>query len=373
VLRPATRRYADALMRTPVVDAHLDMAGNVLIGRDHDLTAEEVRRTDDPSRPKCMVTLRELERGGVAVACATLYVGTATFDGDGVGIYREDPCDSARRQLDVYLGWEADGKARIIRKQGDLKNHLDLWQEDGKLGVVVLIEGGDSITTPDTLADWWDAGVRIVGPAWSGTRYCGGTRRPGPLTDLGRELIVAMREMGMILDFSHMAEQSFWDAIELGPGRVIASHSNARAIVPGGRLIGGDRQLTDDMIRAIGERDGVIGLVLFNGFLTPDYEAALIGSVLTKVLLGPRPDAAPHNFVTLDHVRAHAEHMAALIGWDKIGIGSDFDGGLGVDETPLELRTAADVGRVAEVAPPEFRDAVAGGNWLRVLSESLPA
>ncbi len=330
----------------PIIDAHLDMAMNVLFGRDYSLTANEIREREGGSSG-CMVTLRELERGGVAVAFGTLYVGTGTFDADGVGVYEHDPYDSARRQLDVYLGWEADGKARIIRTKGDLKNHLDLWEDDHTLGIVVLIEGGDSITTPETLGDWWDAGVRVVGPAWSGTRYCGGTRRPGPLTDIGRELIVAMREIGMILDFSHMAEESFWDAIELGPGRVIASHSNARAIVPG------DRQLTDDMIRAIGERDGVVGLVLFNGFLAPDWQAPQV--------------------VTLDHVRAHAEHNAALIGWDKIGIGSDLDGGLGVDETPLELGSAADIGRVAEVAPPEFRDAVAGGNWLRVLSESLPA
>jgi membrane dipeptidase len=360
-------------MRVPVVDAHLDMAGNVLIGRDHDLTAAEVRATDDPARPKCMVTLRELERGGVAVAFATLFVGTATFDADGNGVYKRPPDESAREQLDVYLGWEADNKARIIRTQGDLKNHLDLWQEDGKVGVVVLIEGGDSITSPDKVGEWWDAGVRIVGPAWSGTRYCGGTRRPGGLTAMGRELVDNMRDIGMILDFSHMDEAAFWDCIEVGPGRVIASHSNARAIVPGGPLIAGNRQITDDMIKEIGARDGVIGLVLFNAFLTPEYEASLIGSLLTKVMLGPRSGAAPENFVTLEHVRAHAEHMANLIGWEHIGIGSDLDGGLGEDESPLELRTAADTGRVAEVAPPEFRDAVAGGNWLRLLSEALPA
>jgi membrane dipeptidase len=360
-------------MKAPIVDAHLDMAGNVLSGRDHDLTAEEVRRADDPARPKCMVTLRELERGGVAVAFATLFVGTTSFDADGMPIYRDPPDEAARRQLDVYLGWEADNKARILRTRGDLMDHLELWQEDGKLGVVVLIEGGDSITSPDKLGEWWDAGVRIVGPAWSGTRYCGGTRRPGGLTAEGRELIAGMREMGMILDFSHMDEAAFWECIDVGPGRVIASHSNARAIVPGGPLIAGNRQISDEMIKEIGERDGVIGLVLFNGFLTQEYEAALIGSLLTKVLLGPRPNAAAENFVTLDHVRAHAEHIANLIGWEHVGIGSDFDGGLGEDETPLELRTAADVGRVAEVAPPGFREAVAGGNWLRLLSDALPA
>src|SRR5437764_1428012 len=160
--------------RTPIVDAHLDMAGNVLVGRDHDLSAHEVRATDDPARPKCMVTLRELEHGGVAVAFATLYTGTTRFDDDGVGIYREPPEESAKRQLDVYLGWEADGKARIILSRADLDAHLKAWEQDGKLGVVVLIEGGDSITSPDDLPSWWDAGVRLIGPAWSQTRYCGG-------------------------------------------------------------------------------------------------------------------------------------------------------------------------------------------------------
>jgi membrane dipeptidase len=332
------------------------MAGNVLIGRDHDLDAVDVRRLEEErrqasggagaKRPLCMVTLRELERGGVAVACATLFVGTGTYDDEGLPVYREDPSESARRQLDVYLGWEADGKARIIRSRADLAAHLEAWERDAKLGVVVLIEGGDSIKAPDDLPNWFEAGVRIVGPAWSGTRYCGGTRRPGPLTPAGRELVVAMRELGVVLDASHLAEQSFWDAIEIGPGRIIASHSNARALVPG------DRHLTDDMIKAVAELDGVIGLNMFNRFLVPDWE--------------------PGVEVTLEHVRKHAEHMASIAGWQRIGIGSDLDGGLGLDESPAELLTAADIGRVADVAPPEHREGVAGGNWLRLLGEALP-
>jgi membrane dipeptidase len=359
-------------VRAPIVDAHLDMAGNVLIGRDHDLTAAEVRAADDPRRPVCMVTLRELEAGNVAVAFATLYVGTNRFDDDGVGMYREDPEESAKRQLDVYLGWEADGKARIIRSRGDLESHLTAWEQDGKLGVVVLIEGGDSIRSPDALPEWWDAGVRLIGPAWSQTKYCGGTHRPGPLTDAGRELVVGMRELGFVLDVSHLAEQSFWDAMEVGPGRVMASHSNVRALVPGGPIIDGDRQLSDDMIRAIGERDGVIGLNLFNAFLTPDWEGVIIGRALSQLLL-PRPSERPENFVTLDIVRAHAEHIANLIGWHRVGIGSDLDGGLGRDESPVELDTAADLVRIGDVAPPEARAGVLGGNWLRFLSEALPA
>lgn len=358
--------------KTPIVDAHLDMAGNVLMGRDHFVRASVVRKTDDKRRPKCMVTLRELEAGGVAVAFATLYTGTNRFDDNGAGIYKPPPEDDARRQLDVYLGWEADGKARIVRNQSDLASHLEAWEDDGLVGVVVLIEGGDSIRSPDALPEWWEAGVRIIGPAWSGTRYCGGTRRPGPLTPMGRDLIAGMRELGFILDMSHMAEQSFWDAIDVGPGRTIASHSNVRELVPGDAIIDGARQLSDEQIKAIGDLDGVIGLNLFNGFLTPQFAADIAGRMLTG-LVYPGQRQQPENSVTLDVVRAHAEHIANLIGWQRVGIGSDLDGGLGRDETPVELDTAADLVRVGDVAPPEARAGVLGENWLRLLREALQA
>ena len=202
--------------KVPVVDAHLDMAGNVLGGRDYDLTAEEVRAIESRTDHQIMVTLRELERGNVAVTLGTLFVGTSRFDDDGVGIYKEDPEEMALRQLDVYLGWEADDKVRIIRSRADLASHMEQWQTDGKVGLIVLIEGGDSITSPDRLPVWFERGVRVIGPAWSATRYCGGTRREGPLTEIGRELVAGMKELGVILDVSHMAEESFWQALDVG-------------------------------------------------------------------------------------------------------------------------------------------------------------
>lgn len=354
----------------PIVDAHLDMAMNVLLGRNYDFTAAEIRKIENARTQQCMVTLSELERGDVAVAFGTLFAGTTEYDADGTGIYQSPPDESARKQLDVYLQWEEAGKARIIRDRQALDAHLDAWRSDGKLGIVVLIEGGDSITSPGDLTDWWEAGVRVIGPAWGGTRYCGGTRRGGPLTPIGRDLLLGMRDLGFVLDVSHMAEESFWQALDVGPGRLIASHSNVRTLVPGNTLITGDRQLSDDMIRAIDELDGVIGINLFNGFLSPEWEVGVFGWLVTKVVTGV--DATIGNSVTLDVVRAHAEHIAALIGWHRIGIGSDLDGGLGVDETPVELTSAADLRRVADVVPPEAGAGVLGENWLRFLAEVLP-
>jgi membrane dipeptidase len=339
-------------VKTPIVDAHLDMAWNALAGRELELTAEELRAVEKKTTQQAMVTLPELRRGGVAVAFATLYTGTTKFDDGGVGIYeKEQPDVDARKQLDYYKRWEDDGKARIIRDRASLDAHLAAWESDDVPGIILLIEGGDSITTPDHLSEWWDAGVRVIGPAWRRTRYCGGTLTPGPLTDLGRDLVAAMKDRGVILDVSHMAEQSFWDAMDVGFHRVVATHSNARAVVPNGYPQ--DRHLTDDMIRALGDAGAVIGVVPANAFLDETWKPG--GGELT-----------------LDAVKRHLDHEAELIGWDHLGIGSDLDGGFGREETPVELDTIADLHKIGDVVPSDAREGVLGSNWLRVLRESLP-
>src|SRR5207302_11401583 len=120
------------------------------------------------------------------------------------------------------------------------------------LGLVLLMESADSIEKPSDLTAWRAAGVRVIGPAWSRTRYAGGSKRPGGLTELGAELVARMADQGVALDTSHLAEEAFWEALEVGVHAVCATHSNARA------LVSTDRQLADEMIKAIGERGGVV-------------------------------------------------------------------------------------------------------------------
>src|SRR5436305_12138086 len=119
------------------------------------------------------------------------------------------------------------------------------------------MEGADPIETPAQLGAWTERGVRIIGPAWGKTRYSGGTGAPGGLTELGRQLLRAMRRKHVILDLSHMADQAVADAFALWRGPIMASHSNARAIVPG------DRQLTDGSVAEIGRRGGVLGISFY--------------------------------------------------------------------------------------------------------------
>jgi membrane dipeptidase len=331
---------------TPIVDAHLDLAWNARKGRDLDLTAAELR--ERPGMDGAMVTLPELQRGGVGVVFATLYVGTGSYDDEGNGIYEVAPDVDARQQLEIYRRWEADGKVRIVTDRTSLGSHLDAWANDRTPGLVLLIEGGDSIASPAHLQEWWDAGVRVIGPAWSRTRYCGGTRAPGGLTDLGRELLAGMTDLGVILDVAHMAEQSFWDAFDVGFHRVVATHCNVRSFV--NETIA-DRHLSDDMLNALGKADAVVGVVPYNGFLLADK---------------------PEGDVHLDVVAKHLEHMASIVGWDHVGIGSDLDGGFGSEATPLELDTSADLHRIGDLVPADAREGVLGANWLRVLAESLP-
>jgi membrane dipeptidase len=111
-----------------------------------------------------------------------------------------------------------------------------------------------------------------------------------------------------------------------------------------------DRHLDDEVIRAVAERGGVIGLVLYNGFLEPGWK-------------GDRSVS-----VTLDeHLRLHADHVAHVCGWRHLGIGSDLDGGFGLEESPSEIDTVAGLHKVGGVVPAEVRGAVLGTNWLNFL------
>lgn len=346
-----------------IADAHEDIAYNALHA-DRDVR-RSVRRTRElemvQSNSRCcvvtgmdetaMVGLPEQKLGGVGLAFSTVFVEPADADAmtaDGwaqMAYYRE-------------LAAEPERGVRLVTRRGDVAALVRDWQavsapKDRPVGFVLLMEGADPVREPADVEAWWREGLRIVGPTWRGSRYAGGTHAPGPLTDLGRALLDEMGRLSMILDMSHMADESFWQAIERYEGPVIASHSNCRAFVPG------DRHLTDEMIRAITERDGVIGTVLANNFL----------------VAGWTHDDPP---VTLDAVVRHIDHICQLTGTARhCGIGSDFDGGFGVESTPDELDSVADLVKIGDALRRAgySEDDVAGilgGNWLRLLERALP-
>ncbi len=363
-LEPMSARVSPA-DHAPLVDAHLDLAYNaVASGRDLTLPLEALREREGRTTETAMVTLPELRDGRVDLVFGTLFASPARrlamqapAGGDALATPTPDPngyadADGAHAQAVAQLDWyermEGAGWIRLIRRRADLHalRAERAASADAPVGLVVLMEGADPIRTPDELDWWWQRGVRIVGPAWQGTRYAGGTRAPGPLTALGRELIDAMSHLGMALDVSHLADESLWEALERHRGPVLASHSNARALTPT------DRHLSDEALRALGERSAVVGLVLGNAFL--DAAAGRTGSI------------------GMARVGEHFAHVAALVGAARVGIGSDLDGGFGAEETPVELDRGRDLRRVGEAVPEAHRRAFLGAAWWSWLERSLP-
>jgi membrane dipeptidase len=348
----------------PIVDGHLDLAENVtLFGLDLTRPVPERRAAERRTAAQATVSLPDLERGGVAVVCATV---TGGFLEEDVGadfeprsaLYRrrEEAQRHALDQMALYARWEREGRIRLLMTAGDLDRHLRLWREDRKPGLVLLMEGADPILDAGELADWWKGGLRLIGVTYGDTVYGRGVGsgsasfRTGGLTAAGEILLDEMARIGFIWDISHLAEDGVREGLARDFPRICASHANARALTPN------DRHLSDEIIEAIGSRGGVIGLVLYNAFLEPAWR---------------KDRSLP---VTLDrHLRRHAEHIARVAGWEHIGIGSDLDGGLGLEESPEEIDTVADLWKVGTVVPPAAAPGVLGGNWLRFLRAALPA
>ena len=330
-----------------ITDAHLDLAYNALRGRNVLSPAAE-QSADEEGIPT--VGLPDLRAGGVGLVCATVFCLPALGDAAG---YRtpEEAAAAGLAQRNWYRDREQEGIFRFIRAASDLPSGAP--DSAAPLPAILLLEGADPLRTPDDVADWFAAGMRIVGLAWKRTRYAGGTGAPGPLTPAGVELVRELDRFGVIHDASHLAKESFWNLLDQTAGPVIASHSNCRAIVPT------DRQLSDDMARAIFARGGVVGINFFDRFL------------LSPAQYGSRR-------ATLADVADHVRHLCDLAGdCDHVGLGTDMDGGLGRDEIPVEIVTSADLPLLAEaLLSAGFSDAdagkIMGENWRSCFARLLP-
>ena len=331
-----------------IVDAHLDLSHNALAGRDVlRPAAEQVSRgTTIPT-----VGLPDLARGGVSLICATIFCAPA-YDGHAGYSTADEAAAEGRRHLDWYRGQEDAGRFRIVRTRRDLGGDGDVAGSGQR--AILLLEGADPLRHADDVAAWHAAGLRAVGLAWRGTRLAGGTGCPGPLSAEGVTLVEQLDRHGIIHDASHLAEQAFWQLLEHSAGPVMASHSNCRSIVPT------DRQLSDEMARAIVKRGGVVGVNFFDKFLLP-------------------PPEYGRRRATLADVVTHVRRLCDLAGdAAHVGLGTDMDGGLGRNEIPVEITTSGDLPRVADaLSAGGFADAdvagIMGNNWFRFFDAHLPA
>lgn len=356
-----------------IVDAHEDIAYNALCyGRDYRRSALETRQLEtDPEmiahRGTSTIGLPDALLGRVALVFSTIFV--APDDGEANKPWSsfsyktpEQAYKLAQDQLDYYnrIADESD-KIQLVKTVLDLDSVLKTWEDgkttaDHKQGLVLLMENADPILEPRQFEEWYERGLRIVGPAWAGTRYAGGTGNPGPLTKLGYELLNVMADFKAILDLSHLAEEACLQALDHYDGTIIASHSNPRT------FRNTDRHLTDTMIRKLAERDGVMGIVLYNRFLSDDWSS---GDPKSKIPLSRVIDAIDY----VCQLTGSAQH---------VGIGTDFDGGFGQESIPEDLDTVTDLMKIANALTARGyssadAESIMGGNMIRKLRQALPA
>jgi len=345
------------------IDAHLDLAWNALNwGRDLTLPVSEIRKAEtsmkEGGRGANTVAFPEMRQGEVAVCLATLLARSSGM-GEALLDYgsREIASAMAHGQLAYYRIMESRGHLRMLRDWLSLEAHLREWKNGSSptLGFILSMEGADPVLSPDDVAQWCNEGLRVVGLAHYGlSAYAHGTGSAGALTAQGRELLKAMEEAGMVLDVTHLADESFWQAVELFRGPLLASHHNCRALVPG------DRQLTDEQIRCLIERDSVIGAAFDSWMLYPGYV----------------PGKTPNSLVTLERVADHIDRVCQLAGDSRhAAIGSDLDGGFGREQSPSDLDTIADLQKIPGVLRRRGYkeadvEAVMHGNWLRFFQKA---
>jgi membrane dipeptidase len=324
-----------------IIDAHLDLAMNAIEwNRDLTRPIEEIRAreaglTDKPDRGKGTVSFAEMRRGGVGLCVATQIARYVAPDSDLQGWNSpEQAWAMTQAQLAWYRAMEERGELVQIRNRADVDRHVSQWngqsptahrQPPLAIGYILSLEGADSIVTPAHLEKAYAQGLRAVGPAHYGPgRYAYGTNSNGDLGTQGRELLKEMERLGIILDVTHLCDESLRDALDHFRGPLWASHSNSRA------LVAHNRQFSDDQIRELIDRGAVIGAVLDAWMLVPGWV---------------RGQTTPQSAnVTLDTVVNHIDRVCQLAGSSQHSmIGSDLDGAFGREQCPSDVHTIADL------------------------------
>jgi membrane dipeptidase len=327
-----------------IADGHLDLTLNAIQwGRDIEKSVYTLRALEVGNSlglPKNWgaglgtVALPEMRQGRVALCFATLISACSGNPSPHMDYSSLNQANAvARGQVAYYRNLEKAGLIRMIEDLDSLNRHIAEWEAwDSEhqnvsdatppLGIVLSMEGGDPIMDVDDLQEWWDLGLRMLIVTHFGRgRYAGGTGTELGLTEIGAPLLEKMEQIGMLVDVTHFSDQAFWQVMDCYPGPVLASHTNCRALVPH------QRQFTDEQLRAVIARDGVIGTC-------PD-------------LWMLKPGWAPgdsNQDVTLEAVVDHMDHVCQLAG-DSLhaAIGSDLDGGYGQSQCPCDLDTIADL------------------------------
>jgi membrane dipeptidase len=275
---------------------------------------------------------------------------------------------------------------------------IERSHREHKLAALMGIEGGHSIEADiHLLRDYYRLGVRYMTLSWSNTNEWADSsgdiddrkvQHHNGLTDFGKQVVLEMNRLGMMVDISHVADKTFWDAIATTKAPVIASHSSARA------LTNAPRNMTDDMLKAVAKNGGVVQVNFFNGFIDESFRKAndaqkdAVEAVQKKYIAQRKAEGKEVSYIELDRIErewiakiprpplssliAHIDHIAKVAGVDHVGLGSDFDGVSGA--TPQGIDSAADLPRITQALLDRGYSAqdihkILGGNLMRVFRQ----
>jgi membrane dipeptidase len=360
------------------IDAHLDLATNAItFNRDltkpvHEIRAKEKQLNwkDTQDRGNGTVALPELREGNVGLVVASII---SRFSGAGnplptLNLSGWHSPEQAYAYGQAQMGWykvmEEIGEMVQITNWAALEKHIALWADENiandkkPIGYILSLEGADSIINLNYLEKYYTQGLRAIGPAHFGPgRYATGTHSDGSgLTGIGKVLLREMDRLNIILDATHLTDKGFFEAMDIFKNAVWASHQNCRALVPG------ERQFSDEQLKLIIERDGVIGGALDAWMLYPAFE---IGKNSPKAL-----------GINLEKLVDHFDHICQLAGnCLHIGFGTDLDGLFGTEQTPYDMDTIADIVRFKQILTlrgytDENMHNIFSGNWLRVIKNA---
>jgi membrane dipeptidase len=351
-------------------DAHLDLAWNAIDwNRDLLQPCSVIRQRErdqnipGKARGQNTVSYPDLRRGRVGLFIATLLAR----------LHRPNLMPAFQRyehlqaaygacmgQMAYYRALEHEGVLRWIKDPMSLQAHVDAWLLGGDqepLGFILSMEGADPVLYPEQVHEWYQAGLRIIGPAHYGVSpYAHGTGTEGGLFGPGPELLAEMEACGMILDVTHLSDDCFDEALDLFGGAVLASHHNCRALVPD------QRQLTDEQIQRLINRGAVIGVAFDTWMLVPGWVRGQTTPKETNVRIA----------TVVDHI----DRVCQLAGNTKhAGLGTDLDGGFGREQSPLDLDTIADLQTLPGLLRQGgYKDddisAILYGNWVRFFQDA---
>ena len=298
----------------------------------YQIRSREEGMTDKLDRAKGVVALPELRKGNIGLVVAT-QIARYVEPGSALPGWNspEIAWGISQAQLAWYRSMEDQGEMVQITNLEQMEKHLALWFDKSlpdhtkPVGYILSLEGADSFVNISYLEKAYSYGLRACGPAHYGPgRYAAGTGMTDGLTAQGKELVKEMDNLNMILDVTHLTDKGFEEALSIFKGPVWASHHNCRA------LVNHQRQLTDDQVKVLIERDAVIGGVFDTWMLTDNWVRGV--------------DDPKERGINLEKVVDHYDHICQIAGnINHIAIGSDLDGAYGKEQSPYDLEDIADL------------------------------